>query len=123
MEIINIQEKVRELSDNKEFMEKVHKTTSIEEYQQLLAEYGVDTTVEELMSGFEQVYSLCDENGELTAEVLDTVAGGRVNALTYLGFGGQVGCTLAMMAAASGPVGWGLYGAACVCGLIALASL
>lgn len=121
MENINIDEKLRELTNNKEFMDNIHKTSSIEEYQQLLAAHGVDTTVEELKSGFEQMSSLFGENGELTAEALDAVAGGRVNFWTHLGFWGQVGCTLAMMACATNPIGW--YVAACGCGLVALGSL
>ena len=115
-------EKIQELSTNKEFMEKVQKTTSIEEYHQLLAEYGVETTVEELKSGFEQMPSPVGENGELTDEALDAVAGGwGVNWFTGLSFGGQIGCTLAMMACATNPVGW--YIAACACGGAAFLSL
>lgn len=122
MEIINIQEKVHELSNNKEFMDKVHKTISIEEYQQLLATYGVDTTVAELKSGFEQMTPLFGENGEMTADALDMVAGGRgVNALTHLGVGGQIACTLVMMAGAATPIGW--FAAACACGGVALLSM
>ena len=122
MEIINIEEKVRELSNNKEFMDKVQKTTSIEEYQQLLAEYGVETTVEELQSGLEQMASLFGGEGELTVEALDSVAGGwGPNGLTYLSYAGQVGCTLVMMAGAANPLVW--CGAACACGVVALASM
>ena len=121
MEIINIQEKIRELSSNKEFMDKIHETASIEEYQQLLAAYGVETTVEELKSGFEQIAHLFGENGELTLEALDAVAGGRVNALTYLSYAGQVGCTLVMMAGAANPIAWGVAGIAC--GFMAIGSM
>ena len=122
METITMNEKMQELMNNKEFMEKFEKTTSIEEYQQLLAANGVDTTVEELKTGFKQISSLVGKEGELPVEVLDAVAGGRgVNALTYLGLGGQIGCTLAMMACATNPVGW--FALACGCGFVALCSM
>lgn len=122
MDTINMNEKLYELTHNKEFMDRVQKTASIEEYQQLLSAYGVDTTVEELKAGFEQMSSLVGENGELTAEALDMVAGGRgINILTHLGIAGQVGCTLALMACASTPIGW--YIAACACGAVAIASM
>ncbi|MCI6434018.1 MAG: hypothetical protein MR828_04505 [Clostridiales bacterium] len=122
METINMNEKLQDLMNNKEFMESIHKTASIEEYQQLLAANGINTTVEELKAGFEQVSSLVGENGELSVEVLDAVAGGRgVNVLTHLGVWGQIGCTLAMMACATNPVGW--YIAACACGAVALCSM
>lgn len=122
MENININEKVRELADNKEFMDRIHETKSIEEYQQLLAEYGVETTVEELKSGIEQMSAKLSENGELTADDLDMVAGGlSVKGRTYVYMAGQIGCTLVMMACATNPVGW--FAAACVCGGAALLSL
>jgi len=122
MATTNINEKIQELSNNKEFMEKVQKTTSIEAYQQLLAAYGIETTVEELKSGFEQMPSQVGENGELTDEAMDAVVGGRgVNWFTKLSLGGQIGCTLAMMACATNPLGW--YIAACACGGAALLSM
>ncbi len=122
MATTNINEKIHELANNKEFMDKIHKTASIEEYQQLLAAHGVDTTVEELKSGLEQMAPLFGENGELTVEALDVVAGGRgVNVVTGLGLGGQIACTLVMMAGAATPVGW--FAAACACGGVALLSM
>ena len=121
MDSYKIYEKVQELANDKEFVEKVHKTASIEEYQKLLCAYGVETTVEELKSGLEQMAPLFSEDGELSAEALDMVAGGGVNFLTGLSFTGQVACTLVMMAGAATPVGW--YLAACGCGAVALASL
>ena len=121
MENINITDKIQELANNREFIDKIHKTTSIEDYQKLLSEYGVETTIEELKSGFEQMAPLFSNDGELSPEALDMVAGGRVNALTHLGLGGQIACTLVMMAGAATPIGW--FAAACGCGVVALASL
>ena len=121
MENMNFTDKIYELANNKEFMDKIHKTTSIEDYQKLLSEYGVETTAEELKSGFEKMGPLFSDDGELSIEALDMVAGGRVNALTNLGLGGQIACTLVIMAGAATPVGW--YLAACGCGAVALASL
>lgn len=114
-------EKAKELASDSTFVARAQNTSSVEEYQQLLKEYGVDTTVEELQAGIDKIASFIGEDGELTPEAMDMVAGGRVNWVTNLGLGGQVGCTLAMMSCVSNPLGW--FVAATGCGVVALTSM
>lgn len=121
MTTVEMNEKINTLASDETFMTRVQSTSSVEEYQRLLSEYGVDTSVEELLVGLEKISSMVEESGELTPEALDMVAGGRVNAWTGVGLAGQIGCTLVMMAGAATPLGW--YAAACACGAIAIASL
>lgn len=112
-------EKLRELENNQEFLEKLRTVSSSPEAIEVLAEYGVEMTEDELMEGFEKVESILVEkgymkDGELTESGLDLVSGGVNMWVSGVGIaGGSAGLLLMMAGVAGGPAVWA---AGCIIG-------
>lgn len=69
-------EKMKELKFDDAFAARVRSVASVEEYQQLLKEYGVEVSVEELQADMDEIPPFVNEDGELTPEAMDAIAGG-----------------------------------------------
>lgn len=68
-----MEEKLRELAQNDEFLNRWKETKSAEEGAALFAEFGVEVSAEELDASFAPV-----PDGELEENALEDVAGGRI---------------------------------------------
>ena len=127
-----MQAKLRELLQDEDFSNKVIMATSYEEEVAILKEYGIEISEEELRSyGEEGMAHLKEEgyiseDGELSPEMLEQVAGGKSAGLRLIGGGvGMMGLALASdylagvcaVALVSNPLGWFVGGmAVCLAG-------
>ena len=68
---------VESMVSNKEFMARAAQVQSTQEIVDLLAEYGVNVTEEQLIEAVEAAEAEFGESMELDEEALETVAGGR----------------------------------------------
>lgn len=68
---------VESMVSNKEFMARAAQVQSTQEIVDLLAEYGVNVTEEQLIEAVEAVEAEYGESEELNEEALEAVAGGR----------------------------------------------
>ena len=94
-----MEEKIKELFANEEFMAKVL-PLSPEEAQKEFAKEGVEITVDELNDIAEGIKLGLNQDGEFTAEELDAVAGGRKKS-HWISFGVGVALGVGAVAAAS----------------------
>jgi len=114
-------EKLQELQDDQEFMEKLQSVETVNEKLQVLSDYGIVLTEEEFETACDQAYDLLEENGyvadgELTEKGLDMVAGGVRTGVCGVGVGvGTVG--LAIMMAGGGPAVWAV---GCAIGVVGI---
>ena len=67
-------DKIEQLMDCEEFVQKLNMTNGVEEMQELFVQHGVDIPMEEL--GRMIATASVGENGELNEDALDNVAGG-----------------------------------------------
>ena len=72
---MNTNEKLAEIFENEQFKLEVQNVETPEDFQALLAEYGVEMTLEEVEQFCEQV-AVCMQQGELSEEEMEDVAGG-----------------------------------------------
>ena len=113
-------EKVQELMEDAAFMQKIQNAKELNEKLQVLSDYGIIISEEELRQGCDQVYAMFEEkgyvsNGELTEKAMDMVAGGYNRFASIVGTGaGAAGLALAM--AGGGPVAWSMWGIGCLVG-------
>lgn len=66
------------LLEKEEFLGKLKTVESDEECQKLFAEYGVELSIEDIQLMVKESAKASGENGELSAEELENVAGGFV---------------------------------------------
>ena len=105
-------ELLKELENSQDFAFAMRAAKTEEDVREVLAEYGIELTAEEFAAGCEQAAALFEEkgyleDGELTENGLDLVAGGLNTAVCGVGIGAGVGGLALMM---SGPIGWGAVG-------------
>ena len=121
-------ERLNKLMEEEEFSQAILKATSFEEVADVLHEYGIEVSVEDLQrSGNEAVEQLKEdgliaEDGELSQELLEEVTGGKLSAggKTVLAGVGMMGVGLASdylagacaVALVSNPLGWFVGGVA-----------
>lgn len=67
-------EKIEQMMDSEEFVQKLNLTACVEEMQELFAQHGVDITMDELNRMIASVS--VGANGELNEDALENVAGG-----------------------------------------------
>ena len=75
---MNTNEKLAEIFENEQFKLEVQNVEIPEDFQALLAEYGLEMTLEEVNELFEQAAAYVNA-GELSEEELEDVAGGKGN--------------------------------------------
>lgn len=73
------------LLEKAEFLEKLNTVESDEECQKLFSEYGVELSIEDIQLMVKESARVCGENGELSADDLEKVAGGSVTLCFLLG--------------------------------------
>ncbi len=117
--------KLQELLKDEEFSRRVILATSLTEEVNLLKEYGIEISENELQSYGEQAMDILkedgfiSEDGELSDDILEQVSGGKGWRLAALG-AGMMGTALlsdylagaCAFALVSNPVGWFFGGAA-----------
>jgi len=81
-------EKVFELLETTEFLEKAQALDSMEEFQQLLQANGVELTDDEMESLAQRIiqYAGDEMSGEIFEQDLDSVSGGAVLTASAIGF-------------------------------------
>ena len=118
--------KLESLLMDEEFSSTILKATSIKEIVGILHNNGIEATEEELQSCGEQAMAILkkdgyiSEDGELSLELLDNVAGGKIGGKVMLAGVGMMGVALASdylagacaVALVSNPAGWFFGGAA-----------
>lgn len=118
--------KLESLLMDEEFSATILKATSIKEIVEILRSNGIEATEEELQECGEQAMAILkkdgylSEDGELTEEMLENVAGGGIGGKVMLAGAGMMGLALASdflagacaVALVSNPVGWFFGGAA-----------
>ena len=123
-----MQKKLRELLTDEDFSKRAIMATSYSEEVELLKEYGIEISEEELKAYGDEVITILKEDGyiseddELSSEILEQVSGGRGNpgwSLMGLGVTGMgIGLASDYLAGAcavglvSNPLGWFIGGAA-----------
>lgn len=68
---------LNEALHNNEIAEKIEEANNMEDILAALKKYGIETTEEELMN------AISEENGELSDDQLEDVAGGLINILPF----------------------------------------
>lgn len=128
MEMTNKSDMVAKLESllmDEEFSSAILKATSIKEIVGILHNNGIEATEAELQSCGEQAMAILkkdgyiSEDGELSLELLDNVAGGKIGGKVMLAGAGMMGVALASdclagacaVALVSNPVGWFFGGA------------
>lgn len=74
-------EKVQEMLNDKEFVEKARAAKTTQELQSIFNEYGMEASEEEIKNGYAEAMRIFEENGftndgELTEKALEMVSGG-----------------------------------------------
>ncbi len=71
------QEKLASLMENEQFTAEMEKAESAEQFQEVLARYGVELSLEEIQREMKQAEEAAENSeGELSEDALEDVAGG-----------------------------------------------
>lgn len=80
---MDMKKKLDELLADKAFVEKLAQMESVEEITEALNAAGIEITVDEMVQAQEMIQN--QESGELSAESLDSVAGGSLIGAVIIG--------------------------------------
>lgn len=73
------QEKLASLMENEQFTAEMEKAESAEQFQEILALYGVELSLEEIQKEMKQAEEAAENSdGELSEDALEDVAGGII---------------------------------------------
>lgn len=74
------------LLQNEEFVERFQNAETLEQVQDVCAEFGLQLTEEETQTLMKAMYAVCKPEGELTEDEMEAVSGGWIGtAITFVG--------------------------------------